>query len=257
MTALAEPRLLAPISLPELVERAALLHRVDRKYVVPVEVAHGLGDVVPVDTRVLEIGGRRRFSYRSVYLDTPDYQSFHVSGRSRRRRWKVRSREYVDTGTSWLEVKTRAARGVTLKQRIEHPDAEASGLTPEGLEFVGSIIGTEVASVLRPVLVTRYDRTTFFLPASSSRTTIDVDLGWTSLRTQGDLHRRARAIVETKTGSTPSEVDRLLWARGYRPVRISKFGVGLAALHPDLPRLKWHRALTKHLNQDPLSRRQP
>jgi hypothetical protein len=38
-----------------------------------------------------------------------------------------------------------------------------------------------------------------------------------------------------------------MWSRGHRPARISKYGVGMAALHPDLPRLKWHRALNKHL----------
>jgi hypothetical protein len=93
------------------------------------------------------------------------------------------------------------------------------------------------------VLATAYQRSTFFLPSSASRVTLDVDLGWSSLRSVRDLDRPGLAIVETKTGSTPSVVDRLLWSRGHRPVRLSKYGVGMAALDPTLPRLKWHHVV--------------
>jgi hypothetical protein len=56
------------------------------------------------------------------------------------------------------------------------------------------------------------------------------------------------AIVETKTGSTASRVDRLLWSRGHRPVRISKYATGLAALHPELPTGVWRRTLRRHFD---------
>ena len=240
---------LAPISLDELVERAALLTRVDRKYVVPTHLLDDILTTLPTGTRVLEIDGRRRFGYRSTYLDTPDHQSYLVAGRGHRHRWKVRSRSYLDTGDCWLEVKTRTTRGQNLKQRIEHPDAEtAGGLTAEGRAFVGDVIGTTATRALHPVLVTAYQRTTLFLPRSASRVTIDVDLGWTALDSRRDLDRPTLAVVETKTGSTPSEMDRLLWRHGHRPVRISKYGVGMAALDPTLPRLKWHHTLHRHLD---------
>ena len=54
-----------------------------------------------------------------------------------------------------------------------------------------------------------------------------------------------QVIVETKGGSTPSPLDRALWRAGVRPSRISKYGVGLAALDDDLPSLKWHRLLNQ------------
>ena len=79
---------------------------------------------------------------------------------------------------------------------------------------------------------------TLFIPSSVSRATIDTDLAW-------QLHGGERvtlahlAIVETKSGSTASSVDRLLWARGHRPSAISKYATGLAALTPDLPSNKW------------------
>ncbi|WP_235736840.1 polyphosphate polymerase domain-containing protein [Nocardioides alcanivorans] len=240
-----------PIGLEELVERAELLTRVDRKYVVSLHEAHAVLADLPEITRVLEIDGRRSFGYRSAYLDTPNLASYLSAGRSHRLRWKVRTRAYLDelgsTTSTWLEVKTRAGRGQTVKQRIAHPDAQTvsaasaarsaygvSGLNSAGRDFVADIIGARHADVLRPVLATGYQRSTFFLPASASRVTVDVDLGWSSLRTAQDLERPGLAIVETKTGSTPSVVDRILWTRGHRPLRISKYGVGMAGLDSSL-----------------------
>ena len=236
------------ITLEELVEQAELLTRVDRKYVVPAVDVGILMDGLADSAFVLEVDSRREFGYRSTYFDTPQRDSYLSAGRSRRRRWKVRTRTYLDSGSSWLEVKTRSARDHTMKQRIEHPDAhQLDGLTPAGGSFVAALLGPRVAASVEPVLDTVYRRTTLFLPASSSRTTIDVDLRWTSLIDGTELQRPAVAVIETKTGSTPSAVDRLMWSHGHRPVRISKFGVGMAALDPRLPRLKWHRAMGRHL----------
>lgn len=258
-----------PIGLDELVADAALLTRVDRKYVLPRSDVAALAQALPHEVRVLEIAGRRDFGYRSTYLDEPGLTSFFTTGRDRRRRFKVRSRSYVDTAGSWLEVKTRGSRSTTVKQRLEHPDA-VHGLTADGHAFVtaelaqAGVPGVDVAA-LAPVLVTAYRRTTVHVPAgsdhTSSRATVDLDLEWQgvgpswtpALRPGGAavpvLRRPDLAIVETKAGSSPSVVDRALWRLGHRPVSISKYGTGLAALRPDLPRLKWHRTLARHLGE--------
>jgi hypothetical protein len=258
VTALASEAIstLEAVGLSELVEHGELMARVDRKYVVPRYQLLSLLADLPTSTRVLEIDDRREFNYRSTYLDTPDRRSFLTSGRSHRGRWKVRGRTYLDTGTSFLETKTVGPRGQTLKQRISHTDPQ-SGLTVEGAAFVAGVIGVKHTRALQPVLVTAYRRSTLLLPHRQARVTIDVDLGWTSLLNGRDLDRTRMAIVETKTGSTPSAVDRQLWASGHRPVRISKYGVGMAALDPDLPPLKWHRAMERHLDLAPRPRRSP
>jgi VTC domain len=245
---------LNPIGLAELVERAALLERVDRKYVVPRASLRDLVGQAPTGTRVLEHSGLRTHGYRSVYLDTSDFASYRTAGQRRRRRWKVRSRSYLDTGGSWLEVKTRSARDATTKVRMPHADLETAAIDAPGQSFVdeslaAALVTGVTARELRPVLATSYDRSTLLLPGSRpTRVTIDTELGWTWLAAgrARDLDRPGLAIVETKGGSTPSAMDRLLWARGHRPVSISKYGVGVAALH-DVPRLKWHRVLARDL----------
>lgn len=230
----------AAIDLDTLVARAALLTRVDRKYVLPAADLPGLLAALPHATAALEIEGRRWFRYRSVYLDTPDLVSFHAAGRGRRRRWKVRTREYLDTGAAYLEVKTAGPRGTTVKERLPCAVPE-----PEQRTLLTDRLGAD-ADRLRPTLETGYRRATLLLP-SGARATVDRDLTARSLLADRAAAPDGMVIVETKSGATPGELDRALWRAGHRPSRISKYGAGLAALHPELPRMKWHRVLARDL----------
>lgn len=242
---------LPTIGLEELTESAERLTRVDRKYLVPRAHLDTVLAAVARDAVVLEIGDRRVFRYASTYYDTADYRAFHDGGRSRRRRFKVRTREYLDTGGAFLEVKTRGARGTTVKTRLALGEACSATLPDEGLSFVTATlraheVGDVDVSALRPTLEVRYRRSTLALLTNGSRTTIDTDLAW-SAQDGTRLSVPHLAVVETKAGSTPTAVDRALWRHGHRPVRLSKYGAGLAATHPTLPHLKWHRTLTHPL----------
>ena len=276
---------LASTGLTELNSAAGLLTRVDRKYLVPLERAQDLVNGLTPDARVLDIDGRRRFSYASTYFDTPGLEAFMLAARKRRRRFKVRTRTYLDTGLCFLEVKTRGARGTTVKRRMGyHPD-DASRLTGPGRTFVAACLAStgvtgpaaaqEIAAALRPVLATTYERTTLHLPDAEARATIDTALTWrrltpgartrTTAVTAGapQALRPARltaaindgepmavagvAVVETKNPATPSPADRALWDAGHRPTRISKYATGMALLHPELPANRWYRTLTHEL----------
>lgn len=114
---------LDPVTLDDLVAEASLLARVDRKYVVPRTSLDAVLEALDPRTRVLEIAGARDFAYESVYFDTPDLLSFRMAAQPRRRRFKLRTRSYLDTGSSYLEIKTRGARGTTVKERDEYDTA--------------------------------------------------------------------------------------------------------------------------------------
>lgn len=242
----------APVGLAELEQEAALQTRVDRKYVAPLATLDGLmrslREAEP-GARVLEIDGRREFGYASQYFDTPELHSFRSAAHRRRRRFKVRTRTYVDSGLCNLEVKTRGARGVTVKHRTEHDDAPDR--LGSGVGFVAEVLAmtrslpVDPAS-LGPTLRTQYRRTTLLLPATASRATIDTELEWYD--DGAHLAVGQVAVVETKSGARAGALDRVLWGRGIRPARISKFGAGLAALHPELPAARWRRALEHQLD---------
>jgi hypothetical protein len=235
---------LDPISLGELTEKAELQIRVDRKYVLPRTAATALLSRLDPATRVLDIDGRRTFQYQSVYFDTPDLISFRLTAQRRRRRFKIRTRTYVDSAQCFLEVKTEGYRGGTVKSRLPYHPGDEETVLP-GRWFVDSVLGERPDLSFAPTLHTRYRRTTLFQPAGNSRATIDVDLAWTDVDGR-ELQLPDVAVVETKTGAAASPVDRLLWACGYRPARISKYATGLAALRPDLPAAPWRRTLRRH-----------
>ncbi|BDZ47155.1 polyphosphate polymerase domain-containing protein [Naasia aerilata] len=239
-----------PISLDDLNAVAALQTRVDRKYLVPRDdldrVLRGLGD----DCRVLDFGGSRSSAYESVYFDTPDLASYLSAARKRRRKFKIRTRAYLDTGACFLEVKTAGGRSLTIKDRLEYTMEDRDVLTAEGREYVNAVLGESgVADLtetpLAPTLITRYSRSTLYIPSSGARATIDVDLEWV-VDDQRRLVLPELAVVESKSAGGASVVDKLLWRAGHRPVGISKYGVGLAALQPDLPSNKWRRVLKRH-----------
>lgn len=242
--------LLPAVGLEELNAEAALQTRVDRKYVVPTGLACQLLATVSTDMRVLEMDGSRSFAYDSVYFDTAAMDSYLLAAHGRRRRYKIRTRTYVDSAVSFLEVKTEGAREATVKERIPYRLEDRARLTTEGLDYVRETLTAAVGSVpagrLEPVIETRYRRTTLYLPESGSRATIDTDVTW-----QRPSHHPwvldDAVILETKSGSTAGPLDRHLWAHGVRPSRISKFATGMAALCPDLPANRWTRTLSRSL----------
>jgi len=243
---------LETISLDELVQAAALQTRVDRKYILRADDAEKVLENLDATTRVLEIDGQRASNYESVYFDTPELLSYRMAATGRRRRFKLRTRSYVDTAESYLEMKTRGARGTTVKDRLPYLMDDRDSLTRDGREYADAALdGIGITHpedlYLVPTLVTRYRRATLFLPGSQSRTTIDTNLSWET--DDGRVLRLPRSvIIETKSGSRTSEVDRLLWSHGHRPATISKFGTGLAAMRHDLPSNKWARVLRRHFD---------
>ena len=234
-----------PIGLDELVRRAALMTRIDRKYVLPVTDLSAVLDGLDA-ARILDIDGRREFAYRTVYFDTPELSSYLATARARRRRFKVRIRTYVDTGARFLEVKTRDGRGSTVKHRTpcddEQLDYHARAFTLAVLHGAG--IAAD-AGRFQPTLTTLCRRTTLFVPAAGSRVTVDTGLAW-ALPGGPVAQLPDRAILETKADRAVSGVDRLLWSLNRRPSAVSKYGTGLAALRPELPSNRWRPVLRRH-----------
>ncbi|WP_147680501.1 polyphosphate polymerase domain-containing protein [Actinomyces ruminicola] len=255
---------LSTTTLDELNSAAGLLTRVDRKYLLPLPAAQEVVDSLAGQARVLCIDADRSFAYASTYFDTPGLDSYLLTARKRRRRFKVRTRTYLDSGLCFLEVKTRGPRGATVKKRMPYAPADADRLTAAGLSFIADSLvlaqtcsaehARRVADLLVPVMRTAYERSTLHLPQANSRMTVDTGLTWSPV---GPMDGGAQdcetasandlVIVETKTPATPSPADRLLWARGHRPARISKYATGMALLHPRLPANKWHRVLSHEL----------
>ena len=101
------------ISLPEVLASAPATTRVDRKYLVFLERGEHFLAQLPGSLRLLSINGRLTTSYRSTYFDTADLLTCRAHIQGRRRRWKARSRLYVEDGLCRLELKVRDGAGST------------------------------------------------------------------------------------------------------------------------------------------------
>lgn len=240
---------LAPVGLDELVTAAGLQTRVDRKYLLTPATFEDLLAASAEDSAVLAIGGRRSFGYESVYFDTADLVAYRAAAHSRRRRFKVRTRTYLDSGECLLEVKTEGGRGETVKERLPYDVASRGELTPDAEAFARQRVGPLLdGAPLEPVLTTTYARSTLLDRSAGSRTTCDVGLVCEGPE-GGAVVLDDHVLVETKSSGAPDAADRWLWAAGVRPVTISKYCVGLACLRPELPANKWHRTLRRHFGR--------
>lgn len=240
---------LEPIGLEALNGEASLLTRKDRKYLVPLALAREL--VGQDGLQVLQIDGLRAFRYESVYFDTPDRISYLAAAHKRRRRFKVRTRSYLDSGLCSIEVKTRERRGLTEKHRLPYAIEQRTQLTGDALDFVNRFESiAPLSRRLRPALVTRYTRTTLLDKSSGSRITVDTDLR-SEAADGSTVSLPDLAVVETKTSGQPCRIDHFLWAAHRRPVTFSKYCTSLAALTPGLPANKWNRVLRTYFGWTP------
>ena len=94
-----------PVSLEEVLAIAELQTRFDRKYVVPLDTFATVLDEMGDQLSVLQIGDLRLFRYESVYFDTPELTAYRQHAHGRRRRVKIRTRAYLDSGECVLEFK--------------------------------------------------------------------------------------------------------------------------------------------------------
>lgn len=232
---------LSPVGLPEVLERAAALVRVDRKYLVPQALLPGLLDAVSDSFQVLEIDGRRTTTYSSRYLDTVDLESCRAHLQGRRRRWKVRIRRYHEDDLTRVEVKTRDGRGATRKAVLDlgavTAPTGASALRGEAAVFVADRLEEHGFPVdpaqLHPTMHVCYRRATLAELAAGLRLTIDSDMVCTLDGRQVSLDG-GYVVVETKGGARPGTADRALLAVGLRPRSLSKYASAASLLREDL-----------------------
>ncbi len=241
------------VSLHDVVERAQLQVRVDRKYLVPAAELPRAGEQLRDHLQVLEIAGRRRFAYESRYFDTPSLMTYHEHALDRANRFKVRTRSYLESRETMFEVKLAVADGGTIKRRRAHPFAARAQITPAARRHLAAVLQRaerSLPSELVQTCVTAYRRTTFVTVDGTARITIDHDLVCSDdTGAVGAL--TDDVVVEVKSATGDSRPDRALARLGLEPQSMSKYCVGLALLHPDLPSAPWDALLERHFSRAP------
>lgn len=223
-----------PISLDQLNAKADMLQRRDNKYVVSGEVLEKAMGELAKHFDILEIDGRRDFTYDTCYFDDPDHAGYFDHHQGRRIRCKVRMRKYVDAGLCFVEVKLKHMRGMTIKERLQRPVEMYGVMDDEAREFIHGcyrkLYGREFDRELVPALEMRYQRVTLVAKQGGERMTVDVAMqfkGASGLRdVDEDLY-----LVEAKSRNANGIADKILRALHQHPTNsCSKYCVALAAL---------------------------
>jgi hypothetical protein len=223
----------APISLEALNSKAAMLERLDNKYIIPAARLRPAFDEFADIFDVLEIEGKRAFTYRTRYFDDPTQRAYYDHHQGRRKRCKMRVRHYVDAGFSYLEVKLKDARDVTVKKRLK-VDAPLAQLDQRCMEFIddcyAGLYGEAFDAWLFPVIAMEYQRITLVAREGGERMTIDTGLRFAAGEEEQEVAPDL-FIIETKSARGNGIADKILRGLHLHPTgRCSKYCIGMAAL---------------------------
>lgn len=226
------------ITLEEM-EGVKLLNRIDTKYLTDEATLLGLlADAWSAGYRVLEIGGIKVSPYNSIYYDTPGMKMFLDHHNRRLVRQKVRTREYVASGTSFLEIKSKNNHGRTKKKRIGIDEAEMSGFAgnPRACAYL-SAHSRFTAGDLHPVLSTAFRRITLVNREKTERLTVDTSLFFNNFQTGKKVSLEDAVVIELKQdGHSASQMKRILLNHRVKPLRVSKYCLAVTLTDPSVKR---------------------
>ena len=225
-----------PISLDEM-ESVKLLNRIDTKYLTDGETLLGiLSDAAAKGYRALKTDGVKLCPYDSVYYDTEDLKMFLDHHNRRLTRQKVRTREYVSSGLTFLEIKRKNNHGRTKKKRIEIPSGDFWDFRSN--EAAAKYLAEKsdyTAECLLPTLETEFHRITLVNPAKTERLTIDTALHFRNLRSGAFSGLKNAVVIELKQdGHAQSQMKGILLEHRVKPIRISKYCIGVTLTYPDI-----------------------
>ncbi|GGL08585.1 polyphosphate polymerase domain-containing protein [Deinococcus radiotolerans] len=223
-------------------QRAALMDRVEQKYLTSLASLGEVLRLLPAHYQALEIEGERLQHYVSVYHDTTDFAMYLAHHNGRARRCKVRTRQYGQTGQTFLELKLRDVTGRTRKERVA-VTGDAGSAVIRQTPFVQAHLPRLTPTSLAPTLAVQCDRLTLVGRTHDERLTFDLHLTLSAAR--GACSLDGLVVIELKRAASSSVSPFRAVARhlGLREQGFSKYGVGCALLYPHLKRNAFKPAL--------------
>ena len=225
---------LAPITLAEM-DGIKLMNRIDSKYLTDeATLLEILADAASAGYRVLVTEGVRISPYASVYYDTPGLRMFYDHHNRRLVRQKVRTRVYVNSGDTFLEIKRKNNHGRTKKKRMGIPLGEMQSFQADAAacDYLAAH-SWFTAGELSPSARTAFHRITLVNPEKTERLTIDTLLQFQNFRTGLKTNLQDAVIIELKQdGRAASQMKGILLDLRIKPVRVSKYCMAITLTDP-------------------------
>ncbi|MEZ5021335.1 MAG: polyphosphate polymerase domain-containing protein [Bacteroidales bacterium] len=206
------------------------MNRIDTKYLFSVSKLPELLLSIRSEYKALEIEKIRKFSYKTVYFDTPELHFYnqHVTGKLNRS--KVRIRTYESNGLTFLEVKQKSNKGRTSKSRLEKEPGDMNHIEQSRL-FLNELISSNTEK-LKAVINTGFTRITLVNFEKSERITIDYNLVWNNLKGETvNMPFLAIAEIKSEKSTSQSPFFSQLKKQGVRSTGFSKYAMGMAIVN--------------------------
>ncbi len=181
--------------------------------------------------KVLLIDENLIHDYKSLYFDTED-RKFYIEHHNRRvNRNKIRFREYVGSGLTFLEIKLKNNKGKTIKKRIK-VDSISEEITEQQQKYIHKIIGYPIEVSAKQWI--NFSRVTFVHKIQKERLTMDINLTFNNQKDEGDLKNIVIAEVKQERMSRSSDFMRIAKEMSILPMRLSKYCMSTISLNPKL-----------------------
>mgnify|MGYP002623770464 CR=1 FL=1 len=214
-----------------------LMNRIDTKYLTNESVLeYVLEKAADHGYRALEVEGSAISPYNSMYFDTDALKMFQEHHNRRLVRQKVRTRVYVSSGMTFLEIKRKNNKGRTKKTRIAIPPEDfmdfrcndrAEAFLEEKSDYT--------VNMIKPRLETIFRRITLVNGAKTERLTIDTSLRFVNHDTGLSADFGPAVIIELKQdGRAESEMKQILLDCRVKPIRVSKYCIGTTVTNPEV-----------------------
>ena len=201
-----------------------LMNRVDTKYLVDEALCMELLERAADQYYVQIIDDCRACRYATLYYDTPQWDMYHLHHNRRLTRQKIRTRTYVETGVTYLEVKNKSNKGRTHKRRmaLDRSLFAAAATDTAAADFLRRE-ARYAPETLSPSLATRFVRVTLVNHAMTERLTIDFDLHFDNVRAADggnkDMNGRVDMDINGCGNNGMTGMD-----NGFRPAAEASFG---------------------------------
>lgn len=224
----------APVSLEEM-DSVKLMNRIDSKYLTDEAVLVSiLEDAKKAGYRALETDGAKINPYDSLYYDTDGLNMYYAHRNGKLVRQKVRTRTYLTTGITFLEIKRKNNKGRTKKKRIGIPFSDFADYS-QNKDATGYLAKHSDYTIddLSPVVETLFNRITLVNPEKTERLTIDTCLNFRNHRTDKEASLKDAVIIELKQdGRAASQMKNILMEHRVKPRRVSKYCVAVTMTDP-------------------------
>lgn len=224
-----------------------LMNRIDTKFIASKDKLSDILTMALPDYRVQTIDGLRVCRYDTIYFDTEGLSMYMLHHNGRLVREKIRTRTYVESNISFLEIKDKTNKGRTKKKRIEI-DTESFRYFKENPDAVNFLRekAKYTSDILLPQVRTRFDRITLVNKEKTERLTIDTNLSFENMQSGKVADVPNLMIIELKQdGLVYSEMKHIMNVLRIHKTSVSKYCVGTVLTNPNAKSNRFHSKIRK------------